>query len=204
MINLKLLGAVVGLGGLGITTKYTLCISPSYTVKQIAYIDLPISVLKDHFEEIMSAGYSVSFFLKWQNKNVDRVYVKSIVEPKLTDEPEKDLEVFGAKKLIDVDSHPIIEFPLKPTTEQNVVKIHVCFGKSTLQKCTFQTEYFVPIEHSYDAIMAVESLHEQIGPWIVVSEIRTIDADEFWMSPFYKQRCTAIHFTWKQDFDAVR
>jgi alditol oxidase len=52
--------------------------------------------------------------------------------------------------------------------------------------------------------MAVESLHEQITPLLFVSEFRTIAADDLWMSPFYKQTCLAIHFTWKQDMDGVR
>ncbi|MEJ7586765.1 MAG: D-arabinono-1,4-lactone oxidase [Ferruginibacter sp.] len=66
-----------------------------------------------------------------------------------------------------------------------------------------QGEYFVPIEHAYEAIMAVEKLHQKITPHLFISEIRTINADEFWMSPCYKQTCIAILTTWKQDVEAV-
>ena len=38
----------------------------------------------------------------------------------------------------------------------------------------------------------------------MISELRTIDADELWMSPCYKRPSLAIHFTWKPDWDAVR
>jgi len=38
---------------------------------------------------------------------------------------------------------------------------------------------------------------------LMISEIRAIAADNFWMSPCYKQPCIAIHFTWKQDWPAV-
>ena len=38
----------------------------------------------------------------------------------------------------------------------------------------------------------------------MISEIRTIAGDQFWMSPCYKQPCVAIHFTWKQDWPAVK
>ena len=41
-------------------------------------------------------------------------------------------------------------------------------------------------------------------PHLLISEIRTIAADDLWMSPCYKQPSVAIHFTWKQDWDAVR
>ena len=33
---------------------------------------------------------------------------------------------------------------------------------------------------------------------------RTIDADGLWLSPCYKRPSVAIHFTWKQEWDAVR
>ena len=38
---------------------------------------------------------------------------------------------------------------------------------------------------------------------MLISEIRTIAADDLWMSPCYKQASVAIHFTWKQDWAAV-
>jgi xylitol oxidase len=62
-----------------------------------------------------------------------------------------------------------------------------------------QSEFFVPIEHAYEAIMAVEKLHEKISPHLFISEIRTIKADDLWMSPCYKKDCVAIHTTWKQE-----
>jgi xylitol oxidase len=66
-----------------------------------------------------------------------------------------------------------------------------------------QSEYFVPIEHAYEAMIAVEKLHEKITPHLFISEIRTINADNFWMSPCYKKTCVAIHTTWKQEVDTV-
>ena len=36
-----------------------------------------------------------------------------------------------------------------------------------------------------------------------ISEIRTIDADDFWMSPCRHQASVGIHFTWKQDWPSV-
>jgi alditol oxidase len=51
--------------------------------------------------------------------------------------------------------------------------------------------------------MAVESFRERIDALVYTTEIRTIEADEFWLSPCYKQRSVAIHFTWKQDVKNV-
>ncbi|UWX55546.1 hypothetical protein NYZ99_03340 [Maribacter litopenaei] len=38
-----------------------------------------------------------------------------------------------------------------------------------------------------------------ISPQLFITEIRTIAADNYWMSPCYQQDCVAIHFTWKQN-----
>jgi alditol oxidase len=42
-----------------------------------------------------------------------------------------------------------------------------------------------------------------ITPQLMISEIRTIAADNYWMSPCYKQDCVAFHFTWKQNIPEV-
>jgi xylitol oxidase len=36
-----------------------------------------------------------------------------------------------------------------------------------------------------------------LAPLLFISEIRTVAADEFWLSPFYQQQSVALHFTWK-------
>jgi xylitol oxidase len=66
-----------------------------------------------------------------------------------------------------------------------------------------QAEYFVPQQHAVDAILAVSRLGKQISPHLFISEIRTIDTDNLWMSPCYGQPSVTIHFTWKQEWDAV-
>jgi xylitol oxidase len=66
-----------------------------------------------------------------------------------------------------------------------------------------QSEYFVPMDHAIDAIAAVDRIGSQINPHLLISEIRTICADNLWLSPCYQQDCVAIHFTWKQDWPSV-
>ena len=67
-----------------------------------------------------------------------------------------------------------------------------------------QSEYFVPRRNAVDAIAAVERLRDHVSPHLMISELRTIDADQLWMSPCYRQPSLAIHFTWKQDWESVR
>jgi len=47
-------------------------------------------------------------------------------------------------------------------------------------------------------------MRDRIAPLLQISEIRTIAADEFWMSPCYSRPSVAIHFTWRKDWPAVR
>ncbi len=40
---------------------------------------------------------------------------------------------------------------------------------------------------------------ERLASILMISEIRTIAADDLWMSPCYRQPCVGIHFTCKPD-----
>ena len=44
-----------------------------------------------------------------------------------------------------------------------------------------QSEYLFPVEHAVDAISAVQRLHEQVSPHLLISEVRAIYADDFWI-----------------------
>ena len=66
-----------------------------------------------------------------------------------------------------------------------------------------QSEFFVPHGNAVDAILALEKKKELINPQLLISEIRTIAADDLWMSPCYHQDSVTIHFTWKQEWPAV-
>jgi xylitol oxidase len=47
-------------------------------------------------------------------------------------------------------------------------------------------------------------MKDLVGPLLMISEIRAIAGDSFWMSPCYQQRCAAFHFTWKQDWNGLQ
>jgi xylitol oxidase len=67
-----------------------------------------------------------------------------------------------------------------------------------------QTEYFVAREDAVDAFLALDALRDRLAPLILVSEVRTIAADDLWLSPAYRRTSVAFHFTWKPDWPAVR
>jgi xylitol oxidase len=67
-----------------------------------------------------------------------------------------------------------------------------------------QSEYLIPRERGYEAILAIETLRDQVTPHLFISELRTIEADDLWMSTAYHRPSMAIHFTWKPEWPAVK
>jgi alditol oxidase len=200
-------GAVVGLGALGFVTKLTLDLEPTFNMKQYVYLDLPMGELEKNFDVIMSSGYSVSFFTDWKDKNMTEVWVKSKVVDGETATPPPEL--FGAK-LATRNMHPVKEQSAEDCTDQMGIPgpwyermPHFKMGFQPSTGKELQAEFFVPIEHAYEAIMAIEELHEKITPHLFVSEIRTVHEDNLWMSPCYKKNCVTLHTTWKQETDTV-
>jgi xylitol oxidase len=202
----KLHAAVVGLGALGILTKVTLKIQPTYMMQQNVFTGLPWSVLKNNFEKIMSAGYSVSLFYDWQTDLINEVWVKSRIG---TDKPQTGPEFYGAKAATR-NLHPIIALSAENCTEQMGVPgpwyerlPHFKMGFTPSSGKELQSEFFVPLRQAFEAMTAVRRLGDRIGPHLFITEIRTIAADDLWMSPCHKQTSATIHFTWKQDTEAV-
>lgn len=200
-------GTVINLGGLGVVTKVTLAIQPTYEVSQWVFENLAIAQLEHHFEEIMSAGYSVSLFTDWRNGNAGEVWIKSKVGQGQSFAQQK--EFFGATAATK-DLHPIRHLSAENCTPQMGVPgpwherlPHFRMGFTPSAGKELQSEYFVPREHSYDAIKAVEQLRDKISPHLQITEIRCIDADDLWMSPCNHQPSTTIHFTWKPEWPAV-
>lgn len=201
-------GAVVGLGALGVITRITLDMQPTYMVRQYVYENLPLQQMKDHFDEIQSSGYSVSLFTDWQRQRINEVWVKSRAGdgPAFAAHPE----FFGAKPA-SRNLHPIAELSPENCTGQMGVPgpwyerlPHFRMGFTPSAGKELQSEYFVPRRNAVDAILAVERLRDQLGPHLLISEIRTIAADDLWMSTCYRQPSVTIHFTWKPDWPAVR
>ena len=69
-------GAIVGLGGLGIVTKITLDVVPTFEMTQDVYDDLPLAQLEAHFDEIYTSGYSVSLFTDWKASSFNQLWIK--------------------------------------------------------------------------------------------------------------------------------
>ena len=203
--------AVVGLGALGIVTEVTLSVLPTYMVSQWVYLGLPFSALETDFLDIMSAGYSVSLFTNWATDFIDEVWVKEISDYGASSNKHHSLLTRFNAQPADCDMHPIPGISAVHCTEQMGIPgawherlPHFKMGFTPSSGEELQSEYFVPMANAVDAIYAVKRLGNQISPYLLTSEIRTIAADELWMSPCYNRASVAIHFTWKPNWPEVQ
>lgn len=204
----KFHGAVVGLGALGAIVKVTLAVQATFSVRQYVYENMPLEAALAHFDAIQAGGYSVSLFTDWRRKNVNEVWVKQRVGG--AEEFDARPEWFGAK-LAKKNLHPIAALGAENCTEQMGVPgpwyerlPHFKMGFTPSAGKELQSEFFVPRAHAAEAISAVEKLNEKISPHLLITEIRTVAADPLWLSPCYQQDSVAIHFTWQQDWPAVK
>jgi xylitol oxidase len=203
----KFPGSVLGLGALGVITTITIAVQPKYDMTQNVFLDLPFSVLEHHLTDVFASGYSVSLFTDWQGGKATQVWIKRRLD---SGEAKLGSDFYGARAATR-KMHPIGDHSAEACTDQmgivgpsyeRLPHFKMNFTPSSGQE--IQTEYFVPIEHGYEAIRAVEGLRDQITPHLFVTEFRTIAADDLWVSPCYKRASMTIHFTWKPEWPAVK
>ncbi len=200
-------GAVVGLGALGVVVAVTLDVMPAFDVRQYVYEGLPFAVLGEHLSDVFSAAYSVSLFTRWRDDRIDQVWVKRRADQEGTwpaDEPWFDA------RPADGPRHPVPGISAAPCTEQlgvpgpwfeRLPHFRPDFTPSSGEE--LQSEYLVPRRHAVDALRAVDEVRDRVAPVLQISEIRTVAADDLWMSPSYGRETVGIHFTWVKDGPAV-
>ncbi|MCX4679379.1 FAD-binding protein [Streptomyces sp. NBC_01433] len=200
-------GSVVSLGALGVVTRLTLDLVPAFDMRQWVYEGLPREHVRSHFDEVMSEAYSVSLFTSWQDGPIDQVWVKR----RMGDEgPRTAPPRWLGASLADGPRHPVPGMPPANCTAQQgepgawhtrLPHFRPEFTPSSGQE--LQSEYFVARSDAAAAFAALDRLKERIAPLLRISEIRTVAADDLWLSPAHGRDSVAFHFTWLPDTDAV-
>jgi len=193
-------GMVVGLGALGVVTRLSLDVEPAYEVAQTVFEDVTWDELLGDLDAVMAASYSVSVFTRW-GERAGAIWAK-----RRTHEPEPELPGRPAGG----ERHPIPEVDAASCTPQlgvpgawsdRLPHFRLEFTPSHGEE--IQSEFFVDRAHARDAVEAVRALGPELDSILQVSELRTVAADELWLSPQHRRDTLALHFTWRRDQAAV-
>ncbi|MFE2646566.1 FAD-binding protein [Streptomyces nigra] len=196
-------GAVTSLGALGVVTALTLDLEPAFEVEQHVFTELPLAGLDTAaFEAVMSAAYSVSLFTDWRAPGFRQVWLK-----RRTDQPLP--EITGAAPATE-KLHPVPGMPAVNCTEQFGVPgpwherlPHFRAEFTPSSGAELQSEYLLPRDRALEALHAVDAIRDTVAPVLQTCEVRTVAADEQWLSPSYGRDTVALHFTWVEDTAAV-
>ena len=200
-------GAVVGLGALGIVTSLSLDIVPAFGIRQYVYENLPHEQLYEHLTDIFASAYSVSLFTDWRSPRIRQVWLKQRAGEH--DPPTPGTRWYGALAA-DGPRHPVPGRPAANSTQQlgvpgpwheRLPHFRLDFTPSAGDE--LQSEYLLPQQLAAGALRAIASIGDRVAPVLRISEIRTVAADDLWLSPSYRQDSMAIHFTWINDVPAV-
>lgn len=197
-------GAVIGLGALGIVVALTLDLVPAFEVRQTVYHDLPFATVTDNLTGVFGGGYSVSIFDQWRGDTVQQVWVKSLASG-----PAATADYFGARAA-SAQRHPILELTASGGTAQLGVPgpwydrlPHARIGVMPSNGSEFQVEYFVALSDGPAALRALKAVAPAFAPALIVTEIRTVTADHFWLSMMEGRESLALHFAFKPDWAAL-
>ncbi|MFC8392245.1 D-arabinono-1,4-lactone oxidase [Streptomyces sp. NPDC057238] len=194
---------VTSLGAFGVVTALTLSLEPAYEVEQHVFTEMPLEGLDQAtFEKVMSAAYSVSLFTDWRAPGFRQVWVK-----RRTDQPLPD---FPWAAPATEKMHPVPGMPAVNCTEQFGVPgpwherlPHFRAEFTPSSGAELQSEYLMPRESAVAALHALDGIRETVAPVLQTCEVRTVAADDQWLSPSYGRDTVAVHFTWIEDTRAV-
>ncbi len=200
-------GIVVALGALGIVTRLTLDTVPAFDVRQYVYEDLPQAQVTRHFDEIMASAYSVSLFTDWRSPRIRQAWLKRRADAADSWAPEPR---WMGGRLADGPRNPVPGLPPAWCTEQMGVPgpwherlPHFRLDFTPGSGDELQSEYLLQRAGATDALRALRPIAGQMARVLRICEIRTIAADEAWLSPSYRRDSVAFHFTWVKDWAAV-
>ena len=102
--------------------------------------------------------------------------------------------------------HLILVVAAEPCTEQGPTPgrwderlPHFRAGAVPSAGAVVQSEFFVHRTNATRAIASLQATGPSVAAHLMASEIRTMHADDLWLSPQYDRDCVAFHFTWYHD-----
>jgi len=189
-------GAVLHLGLLGIVTRVTLDVEPAYRMRQDVYGAIPWDTFTANVAEVHATAYSVCAYTVFGDA-ITEVLVKSRVPEGAEDVPVPET-LAGARRLPGTpgdDHRTARDGSVGPWWDRLP---HFPIGSVPSHGSEVQSEHFVPLRHAAAALDALRGLADRIQPHLHVCELRTMAADDLWLSPTQGEDVLCIAFTWKK------
>jgi xylitol oxidase len=195
-------GWVVALGALGVVTRVELEVEPTYDVAQTVFAGLDLDVVEAEFDAVFSAATSVSVFTRWRPEPDAQLWLKRRIDREgawpggpAFGVPERQEPLHPLEQLDPVHCNPQSGQP--GPWHERLPHFRAEFTPSAGDE--IQAEYLLPRSRAVEAIAALRLLHARITPLLHVTEIRTMRADDLWLSPASGIDTVGIHFTWHRD-----
>jgi xylitol oxidase len=202
--NPDLKALAVGLGAFGVITRLVLDIQPTYLVRQDVYRNAPWDTVLEAFDAVMASAYSVSLLGDFGSPVVSQLWqkgrVESVADGQQQPEPVPET-LHGGTWYDDAEEPPDHALNVRagiPGPWSERLPHFRLDAPPSAGGDELQTEYFVDRHHAVDALRTLRSLGDRISPHLHAAEIRTVAADDLWLSPAYERDSLCIGFTWRK------
>ncbi|MDG4774266.1 FAD-binding protein [Solwaraspora sp. WMMD792] len=194
-------GCVVALGALGVVTALTLDVEPAFEMSQQVHVGVPLDEIIGELDAVFSSAYSVSVFTTWHSEE------GSVWRKRRAGWAESG---WNGGRHAERPMHPVDGVSPEFSTEQldrpgpwheRLPHFRPEFMPGSGDE--LQSEFYVSRDHASAALSAVRGLAEQLAPVLQIAEIRTVRADDLWLSPAYRRDSVTVHFTWVRNWPAV-
>ena len=189
----------IGLGAFGIITRLTLDLVPSYQMRQDMYHDIDWVLAHENFDELLASAYSVNIHSGYSTPNISGVISKS---RDLSPAPET---LLGGRRDPDDSNRGPQHTPRdgSPGPWSRRLPHFLINHPPSMGGDELQTDYMVARHDASAAIQALQAMGDLIDPHLWGTEIRSVAADDLWMSPAFGRDSVSIGFTWRQHVSEV-
>ncbi|MCD0445415.1 FAD-binding protein [Glycomyces sp. A-F 0318] len=203
-------GSVVALGALGVATRLELDVRDAFDMRQDLFLDAAWDPVLDAFDAVTSGAYSASLFIQdWASSAIDQILWKSVVEdpdavPALPPGVDAGRSLARAVSPVAGASDDTVTTQggsIGPWLERLPHFRHDAEPSNAGDE--LQSEYFIDRALAPRVLESLRREAAAVNPALLVSEIRTMAADDLWLSGAYRRDTVGVHFTWKPDPAAV-
>jgi FAD-linked oxidoreductase len=198
--NVEMIEAIgVSLGAFGIMTEVTIDNLPSYRMRRRRFV-LPVEDMLANFHAMMTAHRSAEFYFIPYSGYAMFLASDITDEPVTARPPEEDEEGLATLRMLrnflrflPWARRALIRNAVRKLPREDYVEDWQKVYTSERQTRFNEMEYHLPVEEGPKALAEIIRLTEKGFPQIYFPiEVRTVAADEFWLSPFYRRPSCSI------------